>query len=142
VVTVPNERDVAAERQAAAVSVLLVDDSADDTDILSRLLGKFGCRVEACNSGQACLDIVDVFRPQLILLDLGMPGMSGMDVARLLRAKEPRAYLLVARTGYADEATRAKCMEAGFDDVLVKPDDPAKLQLLLDAARLCRERGE
>jgi CheY-like chemotaxis protein len=124
-----------AERRTGAVRVLLVDDSADDTDILSRLLGKFGCRVEACNSGQACLDVVEAFGPQLILLDLGMPGMSGLEVARLLRAKELGAYLLVARTGYADDATKVKCLEAGFDDVLVKPDDPAKLQQLLEAAR-------
>jgi CheY-like chemotaxis protein len=81
------------------------------------------------------------FRPQIILLDIGLPGMSGYDVARNLRA-EPTAQgiVIAALTGYGQDADRQRSWEAGFDYHLTKPPDPDVLESLLASPRL-RGRG-
>ena len=95
------------------------------TALLLRLLGH---HVETVYDGPATLEAVQAFHPEVILLDLGLPGMSGFDVARTLRAQpEHRELLLVAVTGYGQEAARRQSDEAGFDRHLVKPVEPSAL---------------
>jgi CheY-like chemotaxis protein len=113
--------------------VLVVDDNVDSADLLATLLRHHRHEVIVVNSGQDALHLAEGFRPQVILLDIGMPDMSGLEVARRLRARsrEPRP-LLVAITGWnkADDVERTK--DAGFDVHLVKPVSESQL---LDALR-------
>jgi CheY-like chemotaxis protein len=114
---------------------MLVDDLADDTLLMGKLLVAHGCDVAACNDPRAACEVARQFKPELILLDIGMPGMSGFAVAKQLRAAELPRFLLAARTGYADPATMTQCNQAGFNLVLVKPVDMQSLANVLELAR-------
>jgi CheY-like chemotaxis protein len=91
--------------------------------------------VKAATTGQAALDLAGPFQPQIVLLDLGMPGMDGYEVARRLRERPPdqRPRWLIALTGYSDAGTRQRLQEAGFTQHLVKPVEPSVLVTLLQA---------
>ena len=88
--------------------------------------------MEIAHDGYSALEAVRKFRPEIVLLDIGLPGMSGYEVARRIRERaRGKAPLLVAMTGYGQEADRRKAREAGFDHHLVKPIDlDALLELL------------
>jgi two-component system CheB/CheR fusion protein len=135
----------ASNNGAAALSarcprcVLVVDDSADGADSLAVLLRLAGHEVRVCNDGPSALAAVDTFRPDVVLLDIGLPGMDGYEVARRLRTRpEMKQALLVALTGYGQDDDRRRSREAGFDHHLVKPADPEALSALF--ARLTPER--
>jgi len=115
--------------------VLIVDDNADGARSLSMLLEMGGHEVRTCYDGPAALTEAELFCPEVVLLDIGLPGMDGFEVARRLRAREasPRP-LLVALTGYGQAEDVRRSREAGFDHHLVKPADPAALTALLAAA--------
>ncbi len=123
--------------------VLIVDDNHDSADTVARLLGFFGHEVRIVYNGDACLDAVEAFRPDAILLDLDMPDMSGFEVASRLR-QNPGKYgsaLLVALTGRTgDNRDRRIAKEIGFDDYLVKPANPEQLRRVVSAS-LDREEG-
>jgi CheY-like chemotaxis protein/two-component sensor histidine kinase len=108
--------------------VLIVDDNTDAADGLAMLLRAHGLDVHVAYRGADALAIACSTRPEIVLLDLGLPDMSGEDVARQLRqsgsAPVPR---LVAITGWGQESDRVRTSEAGFDVHLVKPVDPAVL---------------
>lgn len=119
---------------AAAVDrrILVVDDNADAARMLAALLRARGHHVETAGSGAAALETASVFRPDVVLLDIGLPGMDGYEVARRLREQpEARTAFLVALTGYGRPEDRRRSTEAGFDAHLVKPVDLASLQRLL-----------
>ena len=99
------------------------------------LLHLEGFDVKAATTGQAALDLARQFHPQVVLLDLGMPGMDGYEVARRLQERPPnqRPWQLIALTGYGDEETRRRVQEAGFTHHLVKPVEPSVLVTLLRA---------
>jgi signal transduction histidine kinase/DNA-binding response OmpR family regulator len=104
--------------------VLVVDDNVDAADSLAMLLRLGGCEVRLAHSGADAVEAAPVFRPQLVILDIGLPGMDGYEVARRLRADPvTRGAALVAVTGYGREEDRALSREAGFDHHLVKPVD-------------------
>ena len=124
-----------ADNSSTRLRVLIVDDLIDDTDVLSKLLSKLGCDAAACKSGQQTLVVARRVRPHLILLDVAIPGMDGFDVARALQTSDLPPFLLVARTGYADDASVKQCLTAGFDSVLVKPEEKGQVLELLDFAR-------
>jgi PAS domain S-box-containing protein len=117
----------------ARLRVLVVEDNVDAATSLEMLLRLYGHEVRVENSGPKALEVLAAFRPDVVLLDIGLPGMDGHEVARRLRAQAEWAQLpLVAMSGYSeDEARRQKGYEGVFDRHLVKPADPDSLQTLL-----------
>jgi PAS domain S-box-containing protein len=131
----------AARPGAHGLSVLIADDKADIADSLAELLRLEGHTVHVAYSGDAALDAARRFRPQVALLDLGMPGRDGYEVCRTLRAQPWGAGMtLVAQTGWGLAEHRQRCREAGFDHHLVKPVDPVDLLALLRATAEARVR--
>jgi len=116
----------------AELKVLVVDDNNDSADSLATWLELAGHQVRTAYDGPQALAAAASFLPAVILLDIGMPGMSGYDVARRLRDQPAtRGVLLLAMTGWGQDEDRRKSREAGFDDHLVKPLDPQLLKDLL-----------
>jgi signal transduction histidine kinase/DNA-binding response OmpR family regulator len=112
--------------------VLVVDDNADSADTLAMLARLDGHEVRTAQTGAAALEVAQAFRPDVVLLDIGLPGMDGYEVARQLRAGAAGApILLAAVTGYGQEADRNRSRQAGFDLHLVKPVEPEVLRRLL-----------
>ena len=137
----PPEKAVSAEVRDAAeaagvpLRVLVIDDNVDATNSLGALLQALGHTVRTAYDGPAGIALAREFAPDVVLLDLGMPGMSGYDVARALRAQGSR-QTIVAVTGWGDTAAKRQAREAGFDHHLVKPVDEADLiGLLGDVAK-------
>lgn len=117
---------------AAAMRVLVVDDNADAATLLSVLLTEYGYEVQTVGDGAAALDTARSFRPQAVLLDIGLPGMDGYEVARHLREEHPASeMLLVAVSGYGHAEARRRSQEVGIDHHLVKPVNPQRLLKLL-----------
>jgi len=112
--------------------VLVVDDNKDAADSLGMLLEFLGAEVRVVHDGFAALEALDTFQPAVVLLDLGMPGMNGLEVARRMR-DDPRVKgaTLVALTGWGQREDRRRTSEAGFDYHLVKPADLGTLQSIL-----------
>jgi len=114
------------------LNILLVEDGADSALSLALLLELQGHAVKWVADGPAALREVQAWGPDVVLLDLGLPKLSGDAVARRVRDmnlwKRP---LLVAVTGYGRDADRARCQASGFDMHLVKPVDPEELFTLL-----------
>jgi two-component system CheB/CheR fusion protein len=114
--------------------VLVVDDSEDTAESLATLLSVAGHKVRTALDGEAALKAAQEFRPEAVLLDIGLPGMDGYTVARQLRQLPGlEKALLVAITGYGREEDRQHSREAGFDHHLVKPVDLKQLRELLAA---------
>jgi PAS domain S-box-containing protein len=121
--------------RSATRRVLVVDDNADAVASLALLLRLAGHEVRTAGDGPAALELAPRFRPEAVLLDIGLPGMDGYEVARRLRAlPELKDVLLMALTGYGQEEDRRRAREAGFDHYLTKPVEPAALQRLLGGA--------
>jgi two-component system CheB/CheR fusion protein len=118
--------------------LLLVDDNQDSARSQARLLGMLGHEVEVAFDGGTALERFASFLPDAVLLDIGLPGMDGYEVARRVRALPGgRDVLLVAQTGWGQEEDRQASAAAGFDAHLVKPvDTPALLRLLDERAAL------
>jgi CheY-like chemotaxis protein len=112
-------------------SILIVEDNADARDVLRVLLELEGHEVETAEEGQAALEMARTKDPDIALVDIGLPGIDGYEVARRVRARDRRRPVLIALTGYGQPEDRRRALEAGFDDVLVKPVDPAALTALL-----------
>jgi PAS domain S-box-containing protein len=120
---------------AAEASVLITDDNRDAADSLSRLLEAWGYRTWVAYDGPGALAAAAEHRPRVILLDIGLGGMTGYDVAKQLRADASQEGLrLIALTGFGQEEDRRRSKEAGFDAHVVKPVDPDELQRLLAEA--------
>lgn len=111
--------------------ILVVDDLVDTADTMAELLELFGHEVRTAYGGMEALAVARDFRPELVLLDIGMPGMDGYETARRLRAEHGENMLLVALTGYARETDRQMTREAGFNHHLAKPVAPEALRELL-----------
>ncbi|WP_223275326.1 ATP-binding protein [Delftia tsuruhatensis] len=116
--------------------ILVVDDNADAADTLSMLLGLLGAEVEIARDGPGALAMHDAFRPDVVLLDIGLPGMDGLEVARRIRARQGRdQVLLIALTGWGQEDDLRRSREAGMDHHLVKPVSFDTLERLLRSLR-------
>jgi signal transduction histidine kinase len=114
--------------------VLVVDDNADNTAALAMLLRQLGHSVEVADDGEMALARARYFRPDVILLDIGIPKLNGYDVCRQLRQYEwGRRIRVIAQTGFGEDQDRRRSAEAGFDGHLVKPIDPARLEAVLQA---------
>ncbi len=123
--------------------VLVVDDNVDAAESLAMLMRLADHEVRTAHDGPAGLSAAMEFRPDLIVLDIGLPGMSGYEVARRLReVPECRTTVLAAMTGWGQDEDRRRSREAGFDHHLVKPVDPAVLEELLASIRSKSDRGD
>jgi signal transduction histidine kinase len=104
--------------------ILVVDDLAASAETLMTLLQMEGFEVQTASEGMAALKIAQNFRPDVVLLDIGLPGMNGFEVAHRLRTQpESRDALLIALTGYGEAESRSRSVQAGFDFHMVKPAD-------------------
>jgi CheY-like chemotaxis protein len=111
--------------------VLVTDDNAEGAEALAILLRLVGHDVEIALSGQQTLEMTRTFRPDVMFLDIGMPGMDGFETARRLRLMpELDGTVLIALTGYGQESDRRRAFETGFDDFLVKPPNPVAVRSL------------
>ena len=123
-------RAAKAAPQAAASRILVVDDLPASAETLMTLLEMEGFEVKVANEGMEALSIAQEFRPDVVLLDIGLPGMNGFEVAHQLRNQPVnRDALLIALTGYGEAESRSRSAQAGFDFHMVKPAD---VNLLLE----------
>ena len=128
-----DERAAALPRQ---VRVVVADDNRDAADSLQRILSLFGHEVRVAYDGLAAIRLAEEFKPRVAVLDIGMPGTNGYEVARALRERRMSPITLVALTGWGQESDRRRAMEAGFDYHLTKPVDPEALdRLFADVAK-------
>ncbi len=128
----PNREPAAPAAKVSPQRVLVVDDNRDAAESLALMLRLDGHEVRVAHDGPAALEAASAFRPEVVLLDIGLPRMSGHEVAaRLLRQPHAGRRLLVAMTGYGQDEDRRRSHEAGFDHHLVKPVDPQTLRDLL-----------
>jgi PAS domain S-box-containing protein len=120
-----------AARPAAGVKVLVADDNRDAADSLQRILSLYGYQVEVAYDGNAAIMLDGAFRPRVAVLDIGMPGANGFEVARSIRETRGAGITLIALTGWGQDGDRRRAMEAGFNYHLTKPVDPGALNDLL-----------
>ena len=113
----------------------MVDDSVDSAETLGELLRIWGHDVRLAHDGPGAVAAAREYRPDVILLDIGLPGMDGFAVARQLATEGLQSGLLVALTGYGEQTDRQKTQQAGFHHHLVKPVDPDALQKLIGGGR-------
>jgi len=117
-------------------SVLVVEDDPDAREALCDLLQSWGAQVSEAADGAEALRRIEDAPPDLALVDLGLPGIDGLEVARRARGTEQgRKPFLVALTGYSDALARKAAEDAGFDLHLSKPVDPVALEKLLTRRR-------
>jgi DNA-binding response OmpR family regulator len=122
--------------------VLVVDDNADAARALALLLDHYGFEVSVAFDGESAVARADETQPQIAILDIGLPGMDGCDVARWIRRQPWGAGVsLIALSGWGQEADRARSREAGIDVHLVKPADAAELVRVLDGVRAKASRS-
>jgi PAS domain S-box-containing protein len=113
--------------------ILVVDDNVDAANMIAMMLRLYGHHAETVYSAKSALEMAVEYRPDFVVLDIGLPGMDGYEVARRLRQiPELKDTPLIAATGYGQDADRQRSEEAGFDYHLVKPIDPEKLQTVLE----------
>jgi len=104
--------------------VLVADDNEDSAETLSLLLQSMGHEVRSAHDGLRAVEEAEDFRPDVALLDIGMPGLDGYEVARRIRARPWGAgVVLIALTGWGEDEDRRRSREAGFDRHLLKPVD-------------------
>ncbi len=118
-------------RQGRALRVLVVDDNRDAATCLAWLLQFWGHTVCVASDGPMALEAARCSRPDVVLLDLGLPGMDGYQVAQRLRGADGRGPVLWALTGHGLEEDRRRSQAAGFERHLLKPVDPEVLEMLL-----------
>ena len=111
--------------------ILVVDDNVDAADALAELLRDFGHDVRAVHDGPSAIEQAAIHRPDIVLLDIGMPGFDGYEVARRMRGELGLTSTLVALTGYGEARHRRLSREAGFDQHVTKPVDIRKLEKVL-----------
>jgi CheY-like chemotaxis protein/two-component sensor histidine kinase len=127
--------DAAAPAPRRALSVLLADDNRDAADVLAEVLALEGHVVHTAADGAQAVEMALRLQPDVLVLDIGMPGLNGYEVAQQVRAQPwGRRPLLIAATGWGQEEDRKKAINAGFDLHLTKPFDPEKLSQLIAGA--------
>jgi two-component system CheB/CheR fusion protein len=125
------EPQPAARDSVGPQRILIVDDNVDAANALAALLRQDQHTVAVAHSGPVGVEAARTFQPQLALIDLGMPGMNGFEVAERLRAAH-QDLLLVAVSGYSGEESRRRAMDAHFDEYVIKPFEPQILEELLN----------
>jgi len=121
---------------SASCRVLVVDDNIDSAEVLGTLLEQLGHEVFVAYTGARAIEVAHERRPDVILLDLALPDVSGYDVARNLRREERLAHIrIIGLSGFGSEEHRKRALEAGLDDYVVKPVAAERLGQLLGARR-------
>ncbi len=112
--------------------ILIVDDNEDAAESIARFLELEGHEVKTVGDGPQAIACVPVYAPQVVVLDIGLPGLSGYEVAKRLRQMPvTQDVLLIALTGYGQKEDQQRAIDAGFDRHFVKPTDPQKLVELI-----------
>jgi two-component system CheB/CheR fusion protein len=128
-------RERAAAQPGPLRRILVVDDNVDAAESIAKILKLFGHDVRCEYDGSSALAAARDYRPEVVVLDIGLPGMDGYAVAAKLRSMdELKGVRIVAVTGYGQEKDRRRSRQAGFDQHLTKPVDPETLQLFVAAA--------
>jgi phosphotransferase system HPr (HPr) family protein len=118
-------------RNTESANILVVDDNRDAADTLALLLTFYGHSVQIAFDGHQAIEIARRQRPNYVLLDLGMPGVDGYQVAAWLRHELAGPVVIIAITGYGREVDRRRALAAGFDHFFLKPIDHGALIALL-----------
>jgi signal transduction histidine kinase/CheY-like chemotaxis protein len=127
-------RQLEQQQPSRSQRVLVVDDDPDVVHSLARLVRSLGHTVHIALSGEDALEVAEAVRPDIVLMDIGLPGLSGYDTARELRAQAwASGVILIALTGLARDADRLRALGAGFDLHIAKPVDADVLETLLNA---------
>ncbi len=143
VVSLPRQLPVEPKAQTAAATVyvtgtariVVIEDNVDAADTLATLLRLSGHRVDVAFDGASGLGMIVQLRPQVVLCDIGLPGMDGYEVARQVRERgQLPAPVMIALTGYDGPNDRARALAAGFDHHMAKPADVAALEHLIGMA--------
>ena len=123
--------DLMPNRSRPGVRVLVVDDYPDTAEGMARLLRRDGHDVDVALDGKTALQRARAKQPEVVLLDICMPGLNGYEVASELRAMFQNKVRLVALTALGSAEDRKRCLEAGFDLILGKPVDPTEVRTLV-----------
>jgi len=115
--------------------VLVVDDHPDSADASCLLLSALGYECCSAVSGENALEEVERFHPDVVICDIGLPDISGYDIARTLRTRHGSALYLAALTGWDQQAARARALAAGFDEHLIKPANAQALRAVMLASQ-------
>ena len=116
----------------SSLRILIVDDNRDSVTTLSMLLGRLGHQTFTAFDGEQAIAAARKFKPEVILLDIGLPKLNGYEVCRWIRTQsENEKVVIIAQTGWGQEETRIKTSDAGFDHHMVKPLDPNVLRRIL-----------
>jgi CheY-like chemotaxis protein len=149
IVRLPLQQQVAVENFSKEVGVpncgsqriLIVDDNRDAAESMSALLELKGHAVQTAYDGVEAIKAVEVFAPEVVLLDIGLPNMDGYEVARRIRAmRSGKEVLLFALTGWGQESDKEQTRAAGFDEHLTKPVNAALISTLIAAQAGRRHR--
>jgi len=126
-----NEEPLGTTQDMQSRRVLVVDDAAGIAKITARLFTMLGHKPMIALNGKSAIEVFREYTPEIVVLDLLLPDMSGFDVARAIREIDvENRTLIAAQTGNTDSENRRKAEEAGFDEYLVKPVDVAELKKL------------
>jgi len=117
---------------ASGAKIVVIEDNADSREMLCAVLDHAGYDCRSSDNGAAGLALIEEFGPAVAIVDIGLPGIDGLELARRLRqsSKRPNLYL-IALTGYGQRSDRDSALEAGFDEHIVKPVDLANLERVL-----------
>ncbi|HMN81034.1 MAG TPA: response regulator [Burkholderiaceae bacterium] len=118
----------------AGVQVLIVDDNVDTTDSMAMLLEMAGHRVETAQDGRSALEAASRRRPDVVLLDVGLPDISGLELARRLRQAIEGRLSIIGISGHGRDQDHLAARQAGIDLYLVKPVDPGRIVALVESA--------
>jgi PAS domain S-box-containing protein len=120
------------QAQKESLRILIVDDNQDGADLLAMMLESMGNQVRVAYDGEEAVATTAAFRPDVVLLDIGLPKLNGYDACRRIRADtRGKKVTIIAQTGWGQSEDRQRTREAGFDHHMVKPLDPVVLQKLL-----------
>jgi CheY-like chemotaxis protein len=118
--------------QQVPLRILIVDDNHDGADLLAMMLGSMGNEIRVAYDGEEAVGLTPEFRPDVVLLDIGLPKLNGYEACRCIRAQPGgEGLLMIAQTGWGQSEDRQRTREAGFDHHLVKPLDPKALRKLI-----------
>ncbi len=134
----PTASNLVVSESQPALRVLLVDDNEDAAEMLGLMLQRLGHQVHSVACGRDVMGAVAEFHPELVLLDLGLPDISGYEVAQQLRQSGHHDLAIIALTGFSHESARARTLEAGFDAHLIKP---VSLEQVFTAMRNTQKRA-
>ena len=132
----PDDHNEVPQAKPARRRILVVDDNRDGATSLAEMLGIMGNDTQTAFDGLEAVAVAEAFRPDVILMDIGMPKLNGCESCRRIREQTwGRGIVIVAQTGWGQEDDKRKSQEAGFDFHMVKPVDPAALEKILATCR-------